>query len=430
MELKSKNKAWIVAVNMGYGHQRTAFPLKDLSANSIINANAYEGIPLGDKKIWEGSRGFYEFVSRFKRFPLIGHAIFSLFDKFQKIFSYYPRRDLSKPNLGLRNIFSLIRKGWGENLIRTLSGNPLPFVSTFFVPAFMAEYYNYPNEIYCIICDADIARSWVPLNPVKTRIKYFAPCHWVYDRLQMYGIRPENISLTGYPLPKENIGKDMEIVKSDMAFRILNLDPLGNYRKMYRSLVDEYIGDLPKNPDHPLTIMFSIGGAGAQKEMGIKILHSLSKSIVSGKVRFIFSAGTKEEVYDYLIDNIEKVGLATELNKGIDIIFNSRINDYFTEFNRKLRKTDILWTKPSELSFYSGLGLPILIAPSIGSQEDFNKKWLLRVGAGVVQENPKYAGEWLHDLLDSGRLADAAMQGFIEVEKMGTYNIEKIISRQ
>lgn len=428
--VNQQNKAWIVAVNMGYGHQRTAYPLKELSANSIINANAYEGISLRDKKIWEGSRSFYEFVSKFKRFPIIGQWVFGLFDKFQKIFSYYPKRDLSRPNIGLKNIFSLIKRGWGENLIKTLSGNPLPIVSTFFVPAFMAEYYNYQNDIYCIICDADIARSWVPLNPVKTKIKYFAPCHWVQDRLQLYGIRPESIYLTGYPLPKENVGKNMELVKSDMAFRLLNLDPAGNYQKMYHSLVKEYIGDLPKNPSHPLTIMFSIGGAGAQKEVGIKIANSLKEKIRAGKIKLIFSAGTREEVHDYLIDNIGKIGLGEELNKGIEIVFNNNIYDYFAEFNRKLRKTDILWTKPSELSFYGGLGLPIIIAPSIGSQEDFNKRWLLRVGAGILQENPKYTEQWLYDLLEGGRLADAAMQGFIEIEKMGTYNIEKIVSKE
>ena len=49
-------------------------------------------------------------------------------------------------------------------------------------------------------------------------------------------------------------------------------------------------------------------------------------------------------------------------------------DEYFNTFNETLRETDILWTKPSELSFYAGLGIPIIIAPTIGSLEDFNKK--------------------------------------------------------
>ena len=53
--------AWIVSVNMGYGHQRTAFPLKDLSPEGeIINANDYQGIPKKDRRIWEDQRKFYE----------------------------------------------------------------------------------------------------------------------------------------------------------------------------------------------------------------------------------------------------------------------------------------------------------------------------------------------------------------------------------
>lgn len=425
------NKAWIIAVNMGYGHQRTAYPLTGLSANNIINANNYDGIPLKDEKIWTGSRNFYEFISNIKRVPLIGNWIFSLFDKFQKIFSYYPRRDLSRPNIGLKNIFSLIRKGWGENLIKTLVGNPLPIVSTFFIPAFMAEEFKYPNDIYCVICDADIARSWVSLKPSESKIKYFAPCSWVVDRLKLYGVKEKNIYLTGYPLPKENIGTEkMEIVKEDLAYRLLNLDPKKQYYKMYHPVIEDYIGNLPEKPNHPLTIMFSIGGAGAQKEIGIRVAKSLKRKLKTGEIKMLFSAGIKQEVRDYLLKGLKNIGLGKEINNNVEIIFSENINNYFAEFNRKLRKTDILWTKPSELSFYAGLGIPIIIAPSIGSQEDFNRKWLLHIGVGFIQENPGYADQWLTDLLNGGRLAEGAMQGFVEIEKMGTYNIERIVTSE
>jgi hypothetical protein len=68
------------------------------------------------------------------------------------------------------------------------------------------------------------------------------------------------------------------------------------------------------------------------------------------------------------------------------------------------------------------------MAPTIGAQEEANKKWLSKIGSGIPQSNPRYAHQWLFDLLNDGWFAEAAMQGFIEVEKMGTYNIEKIIS--
>jgi len=423
-------KAWVVAVNMGYGHQRTAHPLKKFAIEEkIINANDYKGIPLKDREIWESTRRFYEFISNFKRFPLVGEAFFYFFDKFQQIPTFYPHRDLSQPTFSLKKIFSLIKKGWGKDLIDKLKsknkkiGANLPFITTFFTPAFMAEEFGYPGEIYCIICDADISRAWVSLNPKKTRIKYFAPNSWVINRLKLYGIREEDIFLTGYPLPLENIGDNMSVLKRDLAVRLRNLDPEGKYYKKYKPLIDAYIGGISQKVERPLTIMFSIGGAGAQKEMAASYVKSLRKKIEKGEIRVFLSAGIKKNVRDYFLRVISK---RPKLVKNIEIIFANEISEYFDRFNKALRETDILWTKPSELSFYAGLGIPIIIAPSIGSQEDFNRKWLLRIGAGVLQENPRFAHQWIFDYLKGGRFADSAMEGFLGIEKLGVYNIERI----
>src|SRR6185295_5368305 len=163
----------------------------------IINANNYEGIPARDKKFWHDTRTSYEFISRFRAVPFIGLTLFLFFDSFQKILGYYPKRDLSKTNLVGRSTAYLIRKGWGRHLIQTLAKNPIPFVTTFFTPAFMADFVNYPNVIYSIICDADVARAWVALDSSGSRIKYCAPNTWVRDRLKLYGVKPENIIFTG-----------------------------------------------------------------------------------------------------------------------------------------------------------------------------------------------------------------------------------------
>ncbi len=421
-------KAHIVAVNMGYGHQRTAYPLRIFSYDKeVINANDYKGIPEKDMKVWESSRRFYEFISRFKRIPLIGGLAFALFDKLQRIPSFYPRRDLSAPTLGLKKIYSLIAKGWGRDLIDKLRENPLPIITSFFIPAFMAEEFNHSGEIYCVVSDADCVRAWAPLDPSKSRIKYFAPNLWVMNRLKLYGVKSENIFLTGFPLPLKNIGtRKQEILRKDLGARLVNLDPEKRFYDKYSPFIDKSMKISRKKGTHPLTIMFAIGGAGAQKEMVIEYIKSLCPKIEKKKINISISAGIKKEVNDYFIDNLKKLKLSKNIGKNIEIIFNKDINKYFSVFSRKLRKTDILWTKPSELSFYSGLGVPILMAPTIGSQEDYNRRWLVGIGAGVQQVNPKYADQWLFDYLNSGRFAEAALGGFIEVEKLGTYNIEKI----
>ena len=71
-------KAYIVTVDMGYGHQRAVYPLADIAKGGIINANSYAGIPKSDQRRWEGGRKFYEKISRLKHLPLIGDWIFDL----------------------------------------------------------------------------------------------------------------------------------------------------------------------------------------------------------------------------------------------------------------------------------------------------------------------------------------------------------------
>ena len=83
---KHNKKAWVVSVNMGYGHLRASYPLKDMAYNGqIIIANVYPGIPPSDRKLWQQSRKSYEFISRFKGFPLIGEKVWKLYDKMQTI---------------------------------------------------------------------------------------------------------------------------------------------------------------------------------------------------------------------------------------------------------------------------------------------------------------------------------------------------------
>jgi len=428
-----KQEAWVISVNMGYGHQRTAYPLRNLAPDGkVINANSYQGIPERDKKIWETTRNSYEFISRFQRFPLVGKTAFLIYDQFQKILTFYPKRDLSKPNFVLKQIYSSLKKGWGRGFIEKLKSQneKLPIISTFFTPAFMAEFFNYPGEIFCVVCDADISRTWAPLNPKLSKIKYFASTERVVERLKLYGVKPENIFLTGYPLPKENIGtKKMEVLKEDLKYRILNLDPQKRYFEKYKDLIEARLGKLPEKSDHPLTILFSVGGAGAQKEIGIKILKCLIWQIKQREIKIILSAGIKERVKEYFERELKKLKCNENNSRYIEIIFEKDIGGYFQKFNLALRKTDILWTKPSELSFYSALGIPIIIAPPIGSQEEFNKRWLLKSGFGLLQEDPAHAEQWLFDWLERGYLAEAAMEGFIEGEKLGTLNIQKIITK-
>ena len=138
----------------------------------------------------------------------------------------------------------------------------------------------------------------------------------------------------------------------------------------------------------------------------------------------------RDRVNAYFHQIVKKNHLDRYLGQEIRILYTPNKQEYLKKFNLWLRKTDILWTKPSELSFYTALGLPIIIAPPIGSQEKFNREFLINVGAGLEQKNLNYINDWLFDWINNGRLAEAAAQGFLELPKLGTYKIEEILSKK
>ncbi|MFA6307566.1 MAG: hypothetical protein WCS88_00025 [Patescibacteria group bacterium] len=437
--MKTKNqKMQVVAVDMGYGHQRAAYPFTDSAYSGIINANHYQGISKKEQNQWDSGRKWYEIISRFKNVPIFGTTAFAIMNHFQEIEPLYPKRDLSKNSQQQKYFYKQVKNGLGKHLIQELNNQipqghkrPLPLLTTFFVPAYFAEYYGYKNEIYLVVCDADVARAWAHYDAKNSRIIYLVPNKRVKERLQLYGVRASKIFVTGFPLPKENIGGvDQKILRLDIAARLYNLDPKGIYRKKYNKLIEDYLGPVAniKKPPHPLTITFAVGGAGAQRDVGAILLNKLHKHLKTGKIRLNLVAGVRNDVYLYYQKVLATCNL--EKCKYVNLVYSEDKTAYFKSFNKLLRTTDILWTKPSELTFYSGLGIPIIMSEPIGSQENYNRGWLLAIGAGVDSLNPKYVDEWLFDWLDSGWLAEAAVEGFLDAPKMGTYHIENIVFKK
>jgi hypothetical protein len=422
-------KFYVVAVDMGYGHQRAAFPFADLARGGIIDANNYPGMEQSEKKLWKNQSGFYDFMSYFKKIPLLGPAAFGIMDKFQDIDEFYPKRPLKQTTAQQQFFFNKVKQGVGRALIKQLNREPLPLLATFFVPVYFSEYYGYKGQVYCLICDADISRSWAPINPARSSVIYLASTERARQRLMMYGVKDANIVVTGFPLPKTNIGgEDKSILKADLSQRLARLDPSGIFRKTFGSFVASDIGLLTHTkPTAPVTLTFAVGGAGAQREAAADFLPSLKPLLKDNRLKLNLVAGSRPEVKEYFSELLAASGLRH--HKNVQIIYHRHKPDYFKIFNRALRTTDILMTKPSELSFYAGLGLPILMMPIVGAQERENRSWLMSIGAGLDAEDLRYMGEWLVDWLNDGRLARGAWQGYLEAENLATYKIEKIICR-
>ncbi len=375
-----QKKAWVVSVEMGYGHMRAARPLRVIAGDGkIISADNYEGIPKRDRSIWGKSAKVYYFFSRLSDKGMLGNLLFKAFNHFQEIGDVEKKE--ARPNLQLKSGYALIRRGWGKHLIEKLNKNPVPLIATFFTVGHMAEYWGYKGEIYVITTDSDISRAWAPLEPAGSRINYLASTKTAKKHLQSYGVDPKKIHLSGFPLPQE----------------LVTEAPLFKPRK-------------------PLAVTFAVGGAGVQAKIGKEIVKGLRPLIREKKVILCIVLGTHRN-------------LASQFREesGINVFSCKTKKEYFESFNKIIAKTDVLWTKPSELSFYAGLGLPIIIAPPLGAQEEKNREWLLKIGAGIDQKNPLKAYNWLPELLDSGALARASRAGFQKINKDAVKNISKIV---
>jgi hypothetical protein len=426
--------AHVVAVSMGYGHERAAFGLRHLAKGKVVLANAYEGIPQGDHFLWHEGRRWYERISRFKKVPMMGKWVFGAMDHLQRIDDFYPRRDLSEPTLQLRQTYGLLRgKGWGRHLVEQLAKDRKPLVSTFMTPAFAAEEFGYPEDIYLVTCDADVSRGWAPLRPQKSRIQYIAPTGRVAERLQLYGVPKRNIHLTGFPLPPENIGgQDPKTLLQDLNRRLCLLDSQGVFAQWASPMLAASLGEgfceWPRKRATPLHVAFAVGGAGAQVDLGIALLRSLAKDIHAGRVVLTLIAGTLEHIGKQFLDAVRAADLDRALQTGGVVVLCERERHvYFTAFGDTMRKVDVLITKPSELSFYVGLGIPLIMTEPVGSQELFNRSWLFQVGAGADMLDPHFAHEWLWDWVASGALARMAWMGFMNAPTHGAYRIEDLI---
>lgn len=423
--MTDERKAWVISVDMGYGHQRAAFPFQPIAEERILTANNDQIIAPNEHRYWERARGGYEFVSRLRNAPFPLHLLFDVYDRFQRISPFFPFRDLSKPTTTALFLHRKIRGGLCKSLVDYIRLKDLPILTTHFIPALAADYHGL-ERVFCVVTDTDINRVWVPPKPKESRITYLAPSRHARTRLIQYGVPPERIIQTGFPLPDSLVGgKECPVLRRDLARRIPNLDPKMKFRQKYMPLMaaDLGIDNITEESGRPLTLMYLVGGAGAQREIGIQLVEALRGRIERGEVRVFLVAGIRMEVYTFFMQELERLGIAS----GVDVVFAPDKFGYFEKMDAALHDTDIIWTKPSELTFYTALGLPVITSPPVGAHEVENQRWLQNIGSGFPQEGLEYLDDWLFYVLESGKFAEAAWDGFKNAPWMGTYLIEDAV---
>ena len=423
----TKSSAWVVTVDMGLGHQRATYPLGHIAEGPIITVGKDSSSYPDEKKLWNRLQKSYNWISRIRSVPIVGKPIFGMLDTLQSIPPFYPMTDKSRPTFQVRLLKRSIKRGLCRGLIDHTASSDLPIITSHPFPALAADHAGRDN-VYLIVCDAEISRAWVAEHPHESKVVYLAPCTRSVLRLQAYGVPLDRIHLTGFPFPHEILGdRSLDILREDLADRLHHLDPTDRFKPLHGHGVREFLGrrTSKQKTERPLAITYAVGGAGAQREFGGDIAESIAERIRSGTVRLNLVAGVRKDVLDYFTQVKSSVAPDSD---NIRIVYRDNKEDYFRAFSETIRETDILWTKPSELSFYASLGIPIIMSPTIGAQEEFNRKWLMEIQAGIDQEDPKYTNQWLFDLLGAGRLAESAWDGFLKGRKLGTFKVEDMLA--
>ncbi len=428
--MPSPSTPLVIAVEMGYGHLRAATPLAEGLGTQVTHVDRPPLVDPGEEKLWARVRGAYELVSRLSQVPIIGTPLRLLLDGITNIPRLHPYRDLSAPTRSVVTLERLIRRNLGAGLVARLRETRAPLLTTFYSPAIVADLAGH-DRIFCVVTDSDINRIWVPAVPEQTRIQYLVPTRRAARRLRSYGVPEARITFTGFPLPHQLLGgPTLPALKRNLAARLVRLDPSGEFRRELPEELAHFLGvPLPaEEQGRPPLLTFAVGGAGAQAELAHQFLPGFRPLLDAGRIRIALVAGVRSEVEARFRESIKAARLEHHLGGALELLRAPGFAGYYAQFNALLARTDVLWTKPSELTFYAALGLPLISAPPVGVHERYNRRWAREGGAALKQRDARFASEWFSDWLADGLLASAAWAGYMRLPKFGTYRILEAVA--
>ncbi len=417
----------VAAIDMGYGHLRAALSLADALGVPMLRADRPPLAPPREERLWTRTREAYEAASRVSQLPLVGAPLRWFLDEVTSIPHLHPWRDLSAPTFGTRALDRLVERGIGAGLLEELVRASRPLLTTFYALAIAAD--RAGLDVHCVVTDTDVNRVWAPRDAGRSRIRYLVPTVRAAKRLRQYGVPAERIAFTGFPLPDELVGgPGLAVLQRNLAARLVRLDPHGTFRREHAEELAHFLGALPEVEERrPPLLTFAVGGAGAQAGLARTFLPSMRREIEDGRLRVALVAGVKPAVKERFEEAISAAGLERAVGTRVELLLEEDIERYLRAMNALLARTDVLWTKPSEMTFYAALGLPLVCASPVGAHERLNRRWVRESGAGFKQRDARFAAEWLGDLLGEGALAAAAWAGFTRLPKFGLYRILEAI---
>lgn len=397
---RSVDRPVVATVTMGYGHLRAARALADHLGVELVEADRAPWADPSEQTRWRVARRLYELLSRASQLPVAGPPFLGLLDRLTAIGG----SGTDRPPPSVRFLRRRVERGLGATMVERLERSGRRLVTTFYVPAVVADHHGLPAD--CVVTDTDLHRIWAPAEPTGTRIRYLVPSDAAAARLGSYGVAPDRVVATGFPLPDSLAAAGA----ADAA--------LAKRRERI---------DRARRGDGPLHLTFAIGGSGAQARRAHDLLRALRPQLRTEQLRVTLVAGTRGE----LARRFRRWARA-EAPEGyrdgvVEVLEGRDFGVYYERFNRLLATTDILWTKPGELVFYAALGLPLLLDRPVGRHEHANLRWAVGAGAARPAPSPDAVAAWLGDALADGALDAMAGAGFERLPRDGARRIAEVV---
>lgn len=185
-------------------------------------------------------------------------------------------------------------------------------------------------------------------------------------------------------------------------------------------------------------ILITVGGAGAQKEIFVKLINEILPLVKLNKAVLFINVGDHKNVWDDLCKEIPELSSSNKyfdewdktvafaekaLNEevsGVHAFYNKDIFAAVYATNLLMRSSDIVVTKPSELAFYP---VPKLLIKRVGGHEAYGALRAAEVGDGTVEcDTVGRALQMLKLMLNSPEILTNMCNCIIKANKIGIYD--------
>lgn len=195
----------------------------------------------------------------------------------------------------------------------------------------------------------------------------------------------------------------------------------------------------------PLRFLLSIGGAGAQGDYFASLIKKLIPLVKENRATLYLNIGDYFSTWDmfkskipgleslaqlhfddwnqtvkFAQDALDDVECEKNVSKGIHVFCHKDIFAAVYATNLLMRCSDVLMTKPSELSFYP---VPKLMIQHVGGHEKWGAIRSAEIGDGTPEcPNVEYACHMIEQMVDCPDLLIGMNNAIISAKKSGIYN--------